>query len=84
MQTAVSLVELSFNNTMYRQTDGVSMESQLGPALANIIVGYQETKLFLNIKKPFVYCRYVDDTFAVFESEEKCQEFFSLFFTFYV
>ena len=35
--TAVS-VEFSFNNTTYKQTDGVAMGSPLGPALANIIV----------------------------------------------
>ena len=54
MQTATSSVEFSFNDTMYRKTDGVAMESPLSPALANIFVGYQETKLFFNIKKPLI------------------------------
>ena len=54
MQTATSSVEFSFNDTMYRQTDDVAMRSLLGAALANIFVGYQETKLFLNVKKSLV------------------------------
>ena len=46
------------------------MGSPLGPALANIFVGFQETKLFLNVKKPLIYYHYVNDTFAVFGNED--------------
>ena len=77
MQTATSSVEFSFNDTMYRQIDGVAMEFPLGPALANIFVGYQETKLFLNVKKSLIYSRYVDDIFAVFENEDGCEKILS-------
>ena len=38
MKSATSSVEFSFNNTMYKQTDGVAMGSPLGPALANILL----------------------------------------------
>ena len=76
MQLATSSVEFSFNNNMYRQIDGVAMGSPLGPALANIFVGYQEAKLFNIAKRPLVYFRYVDDTFAVFNNEENCYTFF--------
>ena len=51
------------------------MSSPLGPALANIFVGYQEAKLFNIAKRPLVYCRYVDNTFAVFNNEEDCNTF---------
>ena len=77
MQTATSLVEFSFNNTIYQQTDGVAMGFLLGPALANIFVGYQKTKLFLNMKKPLICYSYVDDTFVVFENEDNCEKFLS-------
>ena len=42
MNTATREVEFSFNNMMYVQTDGVAMDSPLGPALANIFVGHHE------------------------------------------
>ena len=59
---------------MHRQIDGVTMGSLLGAALANIFVGYQEAKLFNIAKRPLVYFPYVDDTFAVFNNEEDCNE----------
>ena len=75
MKTATTSVEFSFNNIMYRQIDGVAMGSPLGPALANIFVGYYESKLFNEISKPTVYCRYVDDTFSLFHKETEFQKF---------
>ena len=39
MQTATSSVKFSFNDTIYRQTDGVAMGPPLGPVLANIVFG---------------------------------------------
>ena len=46
IESATSSVEFSFNNTMYKQMDGVAMCSPLGPALAHIFVGYHESKLY--------------------------------------
>ena len=45
MKSATPSVEFSFNNTTCKQTDGVAMGSPLGPALANIFVGYYEEKM---------------------------------------
>ena len=78
MQMATSRVEFSFNNTMFRQTDGIAMGSPLGSVLANIFVGYNENKLFYFSVKPQLYKRYVDDTFAIFENEAECDEFFNI------
>ena len=46
MKSVTSSVEFSFNDTIYKQTDGVAMGSPLNPALANIFVGYYEQKFF--------------------------------------
>ena len=78
MQMATSGVKISFNNTMYRQTDGIAMGSPLDPVLANIFVGYNENKLFDFSTKPQLHKRYVDDTFAIFENEAECDEFFNI------
>ena len=42
IKSATFSVEFSFNNTLYKQTDGVAMRSPLGPVLANIFVIYYE------------------------------------------
>ena len=78
LQQHNSCVEFSFNNTKYRQTDGIAMGSPLGPVLANIFVGYTENKLFDFLVRTQFYQQYVDDTFAIFENEAECNEFFNI------
>ena len=51
------------------------MGSPLSVALANIFVGYLESKLFESTTKPSLYHQYVDDTFAIFGSEDECTSF---------
>ena len=51
--------------------------SPLGPALANIFVGYCEEKLFSQMQKPPTYFRFVDDTFAIFDHETETDELLS-------
>ena len=75
MLIATKRVEFSFNNQMYTQLDGVAMGSSLGTALANIFVGFLESRIFENTKKPGVYSRYVNDTFVIFGSELDCDHF---------
>ena len=74
INSATTLVEFNFNN-MYKQIDGVAMGSPLSVAIANIFIGYHKGKLFESTTKPFLYHQYVDDTFAIFGSEEECTSF---------
>ena len=52
------------------------MRSPLGPALANVLVGFCESKLLKNVKKNLLYHCYVDDTLVAFNNEKDCEEFF--------
>ena len=54
MKIATSEVEFSFNSTMFKQIDGISMGSPLGPTMANIFVGYHEARLFTTVGRPMV------------------------------
>ena len=75
IKSTTSSVEFSFNNTMYKQTDGVAMGSPLGLALANIFIEYYEEKLFSQTQKLPTYFRYVDNTFAIFDHKAEEDEF---------
>ena len=61
LKFATTSVEFSFDNIMYRQVDGISMGSVLGPTTAGIFVGFYEIDLFSKGTVPDVYFRYVDD-----------------------
>ena len=69
-------VSFSFNEIMYRQIEGISMGSPLGLILANIFVGFQERHLFERFPRPFIYLRYVYDTFVSFGSRNDALLFF--------
>ena len=56
-----------FDGEYYKQTDGVAMDSPLGPTFANIFLCFYE--------QPVIYRRYVDDTLLLFRSHEHIEKF---------
>ena len=75
MEMVTSDVEFSFDGVMFWQIDGVAMGSPLGPALANISVGFYENQS-PDDEWPELYWRYVDDVFLHFENKPARVEFF--------
>ena len=53
------------------------MGSPLATALANIFMGFHESKWFneCNLKKPKFYLRYLDDILAAFDNEQDSLNF---------
>ena len=59
-----------FDNSLYRQIDGVAMGSLLGPTLANAFSYHYEKEWLDSCPiefKPKLYKRYVDDIFVMFQ-----------------
>ena len=63
MKVATEQVEFSFNKLLYRQIECIVMGSPLGPALANLLVGYLEYKIISEIQCK--YYRYEDDHYII-------------------
>ena len=59
-----------FNGKLYKQIEGLGMGLPLGPTFANIFMSYNEKKWLNDCPdnfKPFLYQRFVDDTFLLFK-----------------
>ena len=69
---ATSQTHFIFHDKFYNQIDGVAMGSPLAPVLANIFMGFHESKWLneYNLNKPKFYLRYVDDILAAFDNEQ--------------
>ena len=67
-----------FDETVYKQCDGMAMGSPLGPSFANIFMCHLE-EMFLEMCpptfKPIFYRRYVDDTFVIFKEQDHATQF---------
>ena len=61
-----------FNGKFYNQIDAVAMGSLLASVLANIFMGFHESKWLneYNLNKPEFYLRYVDDILVAFDKEQ--------------
>lgn len=54
------------DGSIYKQIEGVAMGSPLGPTFANFYMGHLEENVFqIQMNKPLIYARYVDDIFVV-------------------
>ena len=69
---ATSQTPFIFNCKFYNQIDRVAMGSPLAPALANIFMGFNESKWLneYNLNKANFHLRYRDDILAAFEKEQ--------------
>ena len=75
LRMASTDIVFSFNNELYKQIDGVSMGSALGPTMAAFAMNLVERNIHKSNVKPLFYKRYVDDIFAVFTSELEADSF---------
>ena len=72
-----SLLLCLFFGRLYRQVDGVTMGSPLGPTISNFCLAHLENELLSVSKfKPELYLRYVDDIFCVFRDHYTYEKFF--------
>ena len=74
---ATSKTHFVFNSRFYNQVDGLVMGYPLAPVLANIFMGFYESKgpKKYNLNKPKFYLRYADDILASFASEQDSLNF---------
>ena len=74
---ATSQTHFIFNSKFYNQIDGVAMGSLLAPVLANIFMGFHESKWLNknNLNKPQFYSIYVDHILAAFDNEQDSLNF---------
>ena len=74
---ATAQTHFYFDGKIFDQVDGVAMGSPLGPALANLFMGYYKQKWLESDHGRLVkfYRRYVDDIFCFFENEHQAQTF---------
>ena len=78
LKLATSNSSFIFDNILYKQIDGVSMVSPLGPTLANAFLCHYQ-KLWLDNCPPdfklVVYRRYVDDIFVLLKAKDHLLSF---------
>ena len=64
-----------YQGKFFKQIDGVTMGSPLGPTLANFCLAHYESSLLNDPTSPALYLRYVDDIFCVFRQGSSHQAF---------
>ena len=76
MRLATSGVEFCFDDVVYRQVDDAATGSPLGPALANICVGYYERRIPDDESVPPMCFCFVDNVFSYFVNQGRSVDFF--------
>ena len=85
-ETFISLLKIAtgglfmHRDTIFQQTDGVTMGNPLGVTLANFFMAHCEELIFNSVTQffPTFYARYIDDIFCIFRSDVDWKPFFSL------
>ena len=72
-------VQFTFNNELYRQSDGIMMGSCLGPILANIFMAKLEMEHEHIIDSLDFYVRYVDDILIFVRNRRECEQLLTVF-----
>ena len=68
LEIACSNILFSFNSKYHYQIDSMPMGSKLAPTMAAFAMDLVESRFDdLDIQLPELYCRYVDDCFAIFK-----------------
>ena len=67
------------NKRFYKQVEGIIIGNSLGRTMANFFMAYSEEKTFAEKSNaPLLskfYLRYIDDVYAIFDSNQNCDEF---------
>ena len=67
------------NERFYKQVEGIIMGNPLGPTMANFFMAHLEEKIFAEKSNgpvlPKLYLQYIDDVYAIFDSNQNCDEF---------
>ena len=83
-ETFISLLKIAtgglfmHRDTIFQQTDGVTMGNPLGVTLANFFMAHCEELIFNSVTQffPTFYARYIDDIFCIFRSDVDWKPFF--------
>ena len=69
-----------YKDKVFKQIDGVTMGLCLRPPYANFFLGSFVEKLFANTNNlsPNLYLWYIDDIYAVFDSDSACTQFLDI------
>ncbi len=73
----MTLNNFSFNGEQYLQTNGTAMGTRMAPSYANLFMADLEEKLLnWTIARPYVWWRFIDDVFAIWDKGQELLQTF--------